>query len=98
MKSICERNFEEYSKLFDDIKIVNDSTDYDLFCECNKINEQRRSMSCFLSNLINNNVLEVKIMTNLILVLQQKIEDNKNNIDKREEIEENTRKFIYYID
>jgi hypothetical protein len=88
MKSICERNFEEYSKLFDDIKIVNDSTDYDLFCECNKINEQRRSMSCFLSNLINNNVLEVKIMTNLILVLQQKIEDNKNNIDKREEIEE----------
>lgn len=88
MKEICIKNFESYSLLFDDIQIVNDSSDYDLFCKCNKINEQRRSMSCFLANLINNNVLDVKIMNELIINLQNRIDEDKNKLDKKLEIEE----------
>lgn len=88
MKDICEKNFITYSNLFDEIVILIDSTDYDLFCSTNKINEQRRSMSCFLSNLINHDVIDVRIMTKLIIKLQNIIEENKNNIDKKLEIEE----------
>jgi len=88
MKEICEKNFELYSKLFDNIQIVNDSSDYDLFCACNKVNEQRRSMSCFLSNLINEGVIDAKVMNKLIVELQKRINDNKNNLDKKLEIEE----------
>jgi hypothetical protein len=88
MKHICQQNFEAYSKLFDDIQIVNDSSDYDLFCECNKVNEKRRSMSCFLANLINNGVIDNNLMIGMLFNLKDKINNNKNNVEKKLEIEE----------
>ncbi len=88
MKTICEKNFASYLKLFENINIVVDSEDYDKFCECNKIIEKRRSMSCFLINLVNKRVLNIDIIINLINNIINQVKKNINALGKKEETEE----------
>tara|TARA_B100000902_G_C27320101_1_gene923813 strand:- start:2507 stop:3451 length:945 start_codon:yes stop_codon:yes gene_type:complete len=88
MKSICEKNYESYLKLFENIYILVDSDDYDAFCECNKIIEKRRSMSCFLINLVNKSVLEPKIIISLLKNIVNQVKENINILEKKNEIEE----------
>ena len=94
MKSICEKNYESYLKLFENIYILVDSDDYDAFCECNKIIEKRRSMSCFLINLVNKSVLDPKIIISLLKNIINQVKENINILEKKEEIE-NTKKWFF---
>lgn len=92
MKDICLSNFKKFLKLFDDIKFINiTNNNYDEFCENNKKNEKRRSMSCFFVNLMHFDIISVDMIYRLINDLIEKIDynDTVDEININEEIIEN---------
>ena len=92
MKDICLTNFKKFLKLFDDIKFINiNNNNYDEFCENNKKNEKRRSMSSFFVNLMQFDIISVDMMYTLINDLIEKIDynDSEEDININEEIIEN---------
>jgi hypothetical protein len=92
MKDICINNFNEFLPLFDDIKFINiNNNNYNEFCENNKKNENRRSMSSFFINLMKHDIISSEYMYNLINKLIEKIDynDDIEDININEEIIEN---------
>ena len=84
MHEISNKNFKEFSTLFENIRFISSEENYDLFCDINKENEKRRSMSCFFVHLMNNDVINIDDMLNLINNLKKKfleyiIMENKKN-------------------
>lgn len=93
VKNICIINFNNFLSLFDNIEFIDiNDNNYDLFCENNKKNEQRRAMSSFFINLTNYKVLDEIYIYNLLFKLLNDINDNKNMknmLQVNEEIIEN---------
>tara|TARA_A100001011_G_scaffold400419_2_gene514815 strand:- start:2590 stop:3501 length:912 start_codon:yes stop_codon:yes gene_type:complete len=92
MKEICLTNFKKFLKLFDDIQFIDiNNNNYDEFCENNKKNEKRRSMSSFFINLMHFDIISVDLMYTLINDLIDKIDynDTSDDININEEIIEN---------
>ena len=85
-------SLQNFTKLFDTIEYVDPNTNYDRFCEVNKINEKRKSLASFYLNLMNNGIVSkdtiIEITRNLVSQLYNYIsEDNKKNeVDELSEI------------
>tara|TARA_Y100000591_G_C21853056_1_gene712938 strand:+ start:4376 stop:5308 length:933 start_codon:yes stop_codon:yes gene_type:complete len=97
MKDICLKNFKEFQNIFHCFKVIDSSEDYNLFCEYNKQNEKRRSLSKFFVLCANNNVIEKKDIEYILIRLIQKINDyisQENMINYVEEITENIKIMI----
>jgi hypothetical protein len=83
----------------DDLKIslnnivyVNPDIDYNGFCDYNKINEERKSLSVFLINLMKLDMISSQSVIDLIVSLQEillKYIEEENKIHEVEEITEN---------
>lgn len=92
MKEMCNKNYSGYVNIFHNIEMVNDESDYEKFCQCNKNVEKRRSLCSFLVHLINYNVLDVEKIIELIEHLINDIKSklievqHKNNIEEMVEI------------
>ena len=86
MYDISIENFNEFNKLFETIRYVSFDENYDLFCDINKENEQRRSMSCFFVHLMNNKVIKPENMIKLVLKLKEKFLKYINVINKKNEV------------
>ena len=75
-------------ELFDNIRHVSAEEDYDLFCDINKENDRRRSMSSFFVNLMKYDVVTVtnlgKIINKLVLKIKDLIvmKDMSNQVDE----------------
>ena len=54
MTNIVDNNINLFIKLFENMEFVSPEADYNKFCEMNIINEKRRAMSLFLTNLYKN--------------------------------------------
>ena len=97
MNEIFINSLHEYMNLFDTIEYVSPDMDYDKFCELNIVNEKRKSMSMFLTNLMIEDVVSIDKISEIIIQLHEKIityldiEDKSNNI---EELSENNYIFI----
>ena len=92
MKNIFENNLNNFMDLFDVIEYVDPSIDYDKFCKINKVNEKRKALSMFFTNLMLNNVITQKTIINIVqklltLIINYIKEDNKKN--EVDEITEN---------
>lgn len=90
MKDICTKNFQSFMSVFNDIQIGNEEN-YDEFCKINKINDKRRSLSLFYTNLYNFNILS---NDDMFVILEQLINKMFNYIESKntnilEEIFEN---------
>ena len=97
MKDICIKNFKSFQDIFYEFKIVDASDDYNLFCEYNKINEKRRSLSKFFVLCANHNVIDKKDIEYIIKRLLNKIYEymqQENKINYVEEITENLKIMI----
>ena len=97
MKDICIKNFKSFQDIFNEFKIVDASDDYNLFCEYNKINEKRRSLSKFFVLCANHNVIDKKDIEYIIKRLLNKIYEymqQENKINYVEEITENLKIMI----
>jgi hypothetical protein len=106
MQQIFEKNFKEFLVLFDTIKYITPEENYEKFCDINKENEKRRSISLFFVNLCLAGIITkesiVSISCNLLrqVVTMISQEDKKNEVD---EITENVillfnKSFIESID
>lgn len=70
MTSIFNEGLSKFSELFTTIEYYNPNTDYDKFCENNKVNDKRRSLSTFYVNLMKEGILNKKIMIDIIKNIQ----------------------------
>jgi len=85
-------SLQNFTKLFDTIEYVDPNTNYDRFCEVNKINEKRKSLASFYLNLMNNGIVSkdtiIDITRNLVSQLYHYLseENKKNEVDELSEI------------
>ena len=97
MNEIFLNSLHEYMNLFDIIDYVSPDDDYDKFCELNIVNEKRKAMSMFLTNLMIEDVISCEHISEIIIQLHEKIvnymdiEGKSNHI---EELSENNYIFI----
>jgi len=70
LKELFMIKFDNYVDMFKNIESGNQTEDYDHFCKLNKINEQRKSLSLFIVQLIKLNVIPVSKISDIILNLQ----------------------------
>ena len=92
MQVTLQQNITKYIELFDEIKYVDPNENYEMFCENNKINEQRKSITSFLVNLKNCNIVSTEDINKFILILLQRFDENiklENKINEANEICEN---------
>ena len=88
LRPIFDKNYDSYVDIFKNIDYADPNKDYDRFCEVNKINEKRKSISTFFVNLsINNIILKesiINIMKDLLLCILELIQqiDKKNEVDE----------------
>ena len=85
---ICEVNYEIYRKIFDTFNYVGPEDDYNLYCDYNKENENRKTMSLFFINLMKHNVFHVDKIVVLVNYLIEKVETLIIEENKQEIVEE----------
>ena len=80
MNEIYKKNFNSFMSVFENIRFIEKSGDYDLLCEVNKENEKRRGLSSFFVHLMNNNVIQVNeiILVINLMINKMKIEMCEN--------------------
>lgn len=90
--AVFKRNFEQFLTLFDTIDYVNPDDNYDEYCNINKINEQRKSLSMFFVNLMKHDIISHYDMILIIEKLQTLINKyirEESSSNKVEEVTEN---------
>jgi hypothetical protein len=97
MKDICISNFESFMDIFTTFNFIDADEDYNLFCEYNKENEKRRSLSHFFVLCANHNILDKKKITNIVTNLLEnmnKMIHEENALQQLEETTENLKVLI----
>ena len=88
MKTIYDKNFNNFITLFDEIKYVKAEEDYDKFCLVNKENEKRRALSSFFVHLMNNGLLGEDVVGNIIMKLVNMFKQNMDDSENKNIINE----------
>lgn len=89
LKNHFNSTLDGYIQLFKSIESCNPDKDYNKFCDINKQNDHRRSISNFIANCMLLDNIDVKVINELIYYLQKLMVENSNDIMKLEEITEN---------
>ena len=88
LKTMIETNLNKFAELFNVIEYVDSNINYDKFCENNKRNEKRKSLSAFYINLMINGIIPEKTIMNITRNLLHQIytfislDDKKNEVDE----------------
>jgi len=88
LKNVFNENYKNIMEQYNNIQYVDSDTNYDGFCEMNKINEKRKAVTMFLLNLANNGFISkteiVNILKNLLTIVVKMIRqtDKKNEVDE----------------
>ncbi len=77
-----------YTELFDEIKYVDPDDNYNDFCRINKINENRKAFSKFLTFIMMEKLIDAEIVKNLVLNLLDKYNLYLNDAVKTHELDE----------
>ena len=97
MTNIVDNNINEFMKLFEDMEFVSPEVDYNKFCEMNIINEKRRAMSLFLTNLYKNNVITLDFVFDKIISIQNMIMEEETMLNESKYMEVNELSENLYI-
>jgi hypothetical protein len=82
----------QYKENVKEIVYVDPNTDYDKFCNYNKLNDKRKALSAFLVNLMKKQIIAKDLLLDIILYLQGLVLtyiDEPNRLNEVEEITEN---------
>jgi len=90
MKEIFYITYKNYIQMFDKVEYIDPSVNYDKFCENNKLNEKRKTMSLFIVNLVKENILKREDIQELFISFITKIIEWKKDSNKKNEITEIT--------
>ena len=97
MTNIVDNNTNEFMKLFEDMEFVSPEVDYNKFCEMNIINEKRRAMTLFLTNLYKNNVITLDFVFDKIISIQNMIMEEETMLNESKYMEVNELSENLYI-
>ena len=98
MVDIYQSNFNSFMELFKTIRHVSAEENYDEFCNVNKENEKRRSMSSFFVHLMNNEVIKVSEIFNIISDLKDMMFVEMAKENKKVEVEEIAENIVILIE
>ena len=90
MRAIFDEAYKNYILLFDKIEYIDPKTNYDKFCENNKTNEKRKTMSLFIVNLVKKDILKKADVQELFVTFLSKIIEWKTDTSKKNETSEIT--------
>jgi hypothetical protein len=88
---------DQYKESISAIKFVDPNSDYDKFCDNNKINDNRKALTTFIVNLMKQNVLEKNDVIHVIMYLFDKVNNDVDIEDKTYEVEEITENIFILI-
>ena len=92
MNDIFEDNFTKCSDVYKTIEYCSPNEDYDKYCEINKANDKRRSISMFYINLMKLDVIKADAIIKIISDIQSYLyslytsEENKAIVDELSEV------------
>ena len=98
MVDVYHSNFNSFMELFKNIRYISAEENYDEFCNINKENEKRRSMSSFFVHLMNNDVTKVSEVLNIIKDLKTMMFEEMEKDCKKVEVEEIAENIVILID
>lgn len=75
-QNILNDHLEKHLELFKTVDVVDPGVDYEKFCVLNRINDERRALSLFISNLYNLDTIDTSIINNIIELLHDNLEKN----------------------
>jgi hypothetical protein len=90
MKVLFDSKYEKFIDDFKNMTFVDAKVNYDLFCEANKLNENRKANTQFFVNLASNGFLEKKLIVMNLRDLLEVIMGMINQTDKKNEVDEIT--------
>jgi hypothetical protein len=88
MNDTLRENCDGYIDTFKELNYVDANDNYEGFCEMNKANEIRRSLSVFLVNLMKNGVLSREVINNFLVTLLCKFDELLNSDNMKNEANE----------
>ena len=88
MNDTLRENCNVYIEMFNDMEYADPNDNYEGFCEMNKVNERRRSLSAFLVNLMKNNVLTREEINCYLVTLMHKFDKLLNTENMKNEASE----------
>jgi hypothetical protein len=88
MRVIFDKNVDEMNEIFKNIEYCDPSIDYDKFCDNNKTNEKRRSLSLFYIHLMKLGIITTDKMLGIIKEIQNNMISMLDEIGKQNVIEE----------
>jgi len=74
-QDILSDHLKKHVELFKNIDVVDPMVDYEEFCNMNRLNEGRRALSTFISNLYKLDTMNDDIIYNIIEILHSNIEE-----------------------
>lgn len=92
LNDVFQENYKNIMVQYSDIRYIDSDKDYDGFCEMNKNNEKRRSITTFYLNLAINGFIKkegvIQILKNILSSIMNMLNmpDKKNEIDELTEI------------
>jgi hypothetical protein len=106
-KELCN-NFPQFVNIIDvfinqykdgvkEINYVEPTLDYDKYCNYNKTNDKRKSLSLFIVNLMKKNLISKETLFGLITYLQDLVFGYMDEVNKINEIEEITENLFIMI-
>ena len=90
LRALFDAKLSSFSTQFETIQYTSPDTDYDRFCENNKVNECRRSQSLFLVNLALNGFIRKLSVARILRQLLETVMNTVNRSEKKNEIDELT--------
>ena len=90
MKEFFNSKYATFIADFKNMTFVDAKVNYDLFCEANKLNENRKANTQFFVNLASNGFLEKKLVVMNLKDLLELVMSMINQTDKKNEVDEIT--------
>jgi hypothetical protein len=94
---IIEKYINQYKESINNIQYIEPNTDYDKYCDYNKINDKRKSLSLFFGNLMRKDIISKSQIIDIILSLQDMVFTYINTKNKQNEVEEITENLFLLI-
>jgi len=88
LNKVYQVDIDTYTELFNTIEYVDPDDDYNMFCKCNKINENRKAFSKFLTFIMIEGLIEVSVVKKIVNNLLKNFDDYLNDKSKTHELDE----------
>ena len=88
---------QQYLDSIENIVYVDQTLDYDKYCDNNKLNDKRRAMAAFIVNLMSRDIIDKSTVLNIIIRLEETVMKYIDEPNRTYEVEELTENIFVFI-